>query len=78
MGYEREKIGVGGKRDIKVRVSEESELLEEVVVVGYGVEGKSELRGGVGWVKRGDGLKSRGRGNVWDGLEGGMAGVWVV
>jgi hypothetical protein len=39
IGYQTQKIAVAGKTHINVTLSEDSQLLQEVVVVGYGILG---------------------------------------
>ena len=57
IGYQTQKIAVAGKTHINVTLSEDSQLLQEVVVVGYGVQRKSDLTGAVASVKTADALK---------------------
>lgn len=78
IGYQTRKVAVGGKSKIDVKLTEDSQLLEEVVVVGYGVQRKSDLTGAVASVKAADALKSTPTGNVSDALQGRMAGVSVL
>ena len=53
MGYEREEMGVEkGKSCYEVSLWEDSERVDEVVVVGLGREKKVKVRGGVGRVER--------------------------
>ena len=78
IGYQTQKIAVAGKTHINVMLSEDSQLLQEVVVVGYGVQRKSDLTGAVASVKTADALKSTPTGNVSDALQGRMAGVSVL
>ena len=78
IGYQTQKIAVNGKSSINVKLAEDTQLLQEVVVVGYGVQRKSDLTGAVASVKAGDVLKSTPSGNVSDALQGRMAGVSVV
>lgn len=59
-------------------MEEDTETLEEVVVVGYGVQRKSDLTGAVASVKASDALKTTPTGNVSDALQGRMAGVSVL
>ena len=47
IGYQDQKIAVGGKSVINVKMSEDAALLEEVVVVGYGTVKKESLTGAV-------------------------------
>lgn len=66
IGYQTQKIAVGGKTKIDVKLAEDSQLLQEVVVVGYGVQRKSDLTGAVASVKAADALKNTPTGNVSD------------
>ena len=47
VGYATQEVAVNGKTDLKVVLKEDAELLEEVVVVGYGVQKKQSLTGAV-------------------------------
>ena len=47
MGYQPQEIAVGNNTVINVTMAEDNELLEEVVVVGYGVQKKSSLTASV-------------------------------
>jgi len=47
IGYTSEEIPVGNRTTINVVLSEDSQLIEEVVVIGYGVVRKSDLTGSV-------------------------------
>lgn len=47
LGYETQEIAVGGKSFFNVVLAEDTELLEEVVVVGYGTTKKENLTGAV-------------------------------
>ena len=78
IGYQTQKIAVSGKSKINVKLAEDSQLLQEVVVVGYGVQRKSDLTGAVASVKAADALKNTPTGNVSDALQGRMAGVSVL
>lgn len=78
IGYQTQKIAVNGKTVINVKLTEDSQLLQEVVVVGYGVQRKSDLTGAVASVKTADALKGTPSGNVSDALQGRMAGVSVL
>lgn len=54
IGYATQTVSVAGQSVIKVALKEEGEDLEEVVVVGYGVQKKKDLTGSVASVKAGD------------------------
>ncbi len=47
IGYQDQKIAVGGRTTINVQMKEDSELLQEVVVVGFGTQKKETLTGAV-------------------------------
>ena len=47
VGYVSQNVKVGGKRDIAIRLMEDAQALDEVVVVGYGSMKKSDLTGAV-------------------------------
>ena len=78
IGYQTQKIAVNGKTSISIKLAEDTQLLQEVVVVGYGVQRKSDLTGAVSSVKAADALKGTPTGNVSDALQGRMAGVSVL
>lgn len=48
IGYKTQRVKAIAGRSIIVRMEEDSELLEEVVVVGYGTQSKKSLTGAVG------------------------------
>lgn len=78
IGYKTQKLPVNGKTTFKVVLAEDTEVLDEVVVVGYGVQRKSDLTGSVASVKTSDALKTTPTGNISDALQGRMAGVSVL
>ena len=47
IGYQAQEIKVNGNAPIKVILSEDSEKLDEVVVIGYGSQKKSDMTGGI-------------------------------
>lgn len=77
IGYTEQKIQVGSKTVIHVKMAEASELLEELVVVGYGVQRKSDVATSVASVKASE-MKTFPAGNVADMLRGRAAGVNVT
>ncbi len=51
IGYKTEKVAVNGRTHINITLSEDSEALEEVVVIGYGgTRARRDLTGSVGSV----------------------------
>ena len=78
VGYKTQNIPVNGKTIFNIVLEEDTETLDEVVVVGYGVQRKSDLTGAVASVKTSEALKTTPTGNVSDALQGRMAGVSVL
>ena len=76
IGYITQEIPVKGKNEIKVTLEEDSETLEEVVVVGYGVQKKVNLTGSVATVSS-EKLESRATTNLSSSLSGLATGVSV-
>lgn len=74
IGYTTQTINVGNQTNFAVTLAEDSETLDEVVVVGYGVQKKSDLTGSIGSV---DNTKLVGKGatTVMESLQGQVAGV---
>lgn len=77
IGYADQEQKVGNRKVINVMMSEDSKLLEEVVVVGYGYQRKSDVATSVASVKTEE-MKSFPAGNVGDMLRGRVAGVNVT
>ena len=77
MGYENQKFKVGKKNVINVVLSTAKELLDEVVVVGYGTMKKSDLTGATSTVKLNDEV-ARVTSTVDQMLQGRAAGVQVI
>ena len=76
IGFLSKEIAVNNKNEIKITLSEDSRLLEEVVVVGYGTLKKVNLTGSVSSVKF-DKLSTKPSTNTASLLQGKMAGVTV-
>ena len=77
MGYTTVSEQVNGRSTINVTLSEDAELLEEIVVIGYGVQKKSDLTGAVTSVRTDD-LKNRSTSDAAAALMGKASGVQVV
>lgn len=77
IGFETETIAVSGKTNIKVILKESIEQLDQVVVVGYGTQKKSDLTGSVSSVKLND-TRSLPVPDAGLALQGRAAGVQVI
>ena len=77
MGYTTVSRTIGESRIINVQMQPDQELLEETVVVGYGVQKKSSLTGAVSQVKSED-IESRTITTAAQALQGKTSGVQVL
>ncbi|MCD8164764.1 MAG: carboxypeptidase-like regulatory domain-containing protein [Bacteroides sp.] len=73
VGYLTQEIKVGQQSSIQIVLKEDAQALDELVVVGYGVQRKSDLTGSVGSVNN-DNLVKRGATTVMESLQGQIAG----
>jgi TonB-dependent starch-binding outer membrane protein SusC len=76
VGYTTQEIQVGSQSQLDVKMSVDNKSLDEVVVVGYGVQRKSDLTGAVGAVK-GETLRERPVASLNQALSGRITGVNV-
>lgn len=77
IGYQTQEILVGNQSRFDVNLEEDIATLQEVVVVGYGTQKKSDLTGSVASVG-GDKLRGTITANVNQALQGRIAGVSVT
>ena len=78
IGYQTQEIPVAGKKNFTVKLADDTQTLDEVVVVGYGVQRKSDLTGSVASVKGSDVIKSAPAADITSSLQGRLAGVSIV
>lgn len=76
MGFKTQVINIRGKERIDVTLMEDTQLMEEVVVVGYGTMKKRDLSGSVSQIKSED-LLAGGGTDAAHSLSGKIAGVEV-
>lgn len=77
IGYISQTINVQGKNDIKIILKEDSQTLDEVVVVGFGTQKKVNLTGSVGVVSA-DEIKERPVANAAQALQGVVPGLQIT
>lgn len=77
VGYKTQEIPVNGKTVFNVTLIEDTELLDEVVVVGYGTMKKSDMTGAITSVDVDD-LTKRTTTNPAEALQGKIAGVNIM
>ncbi len=77
LGYKTQEISVGTQTTIDVKLEPEANVMDEVVVVGYGAQKRSDLTGAIATVSSEDveGFKS---GSVMEALGGQIAGVQIT
>ena len=77
VGYKTQEVAVAGKHNINVTLKEDAEMLNDVVVIGYGVVKKADLAGSVA-VMDNKAFKDQPITQASDALNGRMAGVNVA
>ncbi len=77
IGYKTVTENVAGRARIDVIMEEDSEFLEETVVIGYGIQRKSDVTGAIASVKDSD-IANRSAISVAQALQGKAAGVQIV
>ncbi len=77
VGFDEQRVAVAGRTTIDVTLAEARELLSEVVVVGYGVQRRSDVTGSTSTVEAEE-ITRIATGDVSSALQGKIAGVQVV
>ncbi|MBO4316122.1 MAG: TonB-dependent receptor plug domain-containing protein, partial [Prevotella sp.] len=77
IGYKTQQVSVGGKSVVDVTLQEDRQMLDDVVVVGYGVQKKSDVTGAMASVSTEE-LNARPVNNALEALQGKAAGVDIT
>ena len=77
IGYKKQEVSVAGNTNFKITLQEDTETLDEVVVVGYGVQKKSDVTGAMARVGEKE-LKAMPVRNALEGMQGKTAGVDIT
>lgn len=77
IGYVSQSVSVGNKSSIKVILQENSQVLDEVVVVGYGVQKKTDVTGAMARVGEKE-LKAMPVKDAFQAMQGKVAGVDIT
>ena len=77
IGYKSVTLPTAGQNVFAITLEEDSELLDETVVIGYGVQKKSDLTGAVASVREED-LQNRSTSDAAAALQGKAAGVQIL
>lgn len=78
IGYKEQQVPVNNQTVFRIKLAEDSQALDEVVVVGYGVDKKVNLTGSVASIRMDELADSRPMTDVSQGLAGMAAGVQVT
>ncbi|MBP1615529.1 MAG: rane protein [Bacteroidetes bacterium] len=74
VGYKKQEVKISNQQKLSIIMLSDNKLLDEVVVVGYGVVKKSDLTGSVGSVKA-ENISAKGSTSLMESLQGQVAGV---
>src|SRR5690625_3993239 len=78
VGYQTQEVSVDGRSQITVTLISDSQLLDEVVIVGYGTQRKGNLTGSVATISTKDNLEARPIADVGRAIQGAAAGLSVT
>lgn len=77
IGFNLQNVATTGKTHLLVSLKEDTQTLDEVVVVGYGTQKKVNLTGSVASITFDDEMANRPITNASQALSGKVSGVWV-
>lgn len=77
IGYENQTVALKGRSSVSVIMKQEDRTLNDVVVIGYGVQKKSDLTGAVASVN-GDDIKNLATSDAGAALQGKVTGVQII
>lgn len=76
IGYQNQEVQINNRSTINVKMEDDAEALEEVVVVGYGTQRRQDVTGAISSIKADD-IVTQGANTVEKSLQGRVAGVQV-
>ncbi|GAB6011427.1 SusC/RagA family TonB-linked outer membrane protein [Viscerimonas tarda] len=77
MGYKTQEIKADGKETLRIVMNEDAQMLDEMVVIGYGTQKRSALTSSIETIKAGDILRMP-TANLDEALAGQVAGLSVL
>ncbi len=77
LGFAPQRVAIAGRTSVDVVLGESSQLLQEVVVIGYGIQQKSDLTGAVGVVEA-DQLTDIPTQSLGQSLQGKVSGLQII
>lgn len=80
IGYKTQEVPIAGKTAINIKLADDSELLDEVVIVstGYGSQKKASLTSAISQIKGDDAFADRGVANATVALQGEIPGLTIT
>jgi len=78
LGYKTVETSIAGKNVFNIRLTEDSEILDEVIIVGYGTQKKASLTSAISQVRGDDVFKDRGISNPTVALQGEVPGLTIT
>lgn len=78
IGFETQEVPINGRSHIEIAMFESEKSLDEIIVVGYGTQRKSDLTGAISSVNVEETLKKMPSAQVSDLLQGRVAGLNVI
>lgn len=77
IGYATQDVPVNGRRQLNIVLNEDNEMLDELVVVGYGTMKKSDLTGSVASLGSKD-INNSSVNNIGSAVQGKISGVQII
>ena len=77
IGFQTQEVAINGKSSMSIVLKEDTEMLDEVVVVGFGMQKKVNLTGAVGSVRMDEALGNRPISSVTAALQGAVPGLRI-
>jgi len=77
IGYTTKKVAIGSQSALNIVLEEDSKLLNEVVIIGYGTQKKVNLTGSVASIST-EQIKDRVQTNVLSSIQGTVPGVTII
>ncbi|MEC4114185.1 TonB-dependent receptor [Myroides pelagicus] len=78
VGYQSKVVNYDGTQNLNILLNSDSDMLEEIVLIGYGASKKKDISTSIALVDDVDKIASRSVANVNDFLQGQVAGVTVM
>ena len=76
IGYERLVVDIAGRTELNIQLMQDVQMLDDLVVVGYGVQRRSDITGSVASVSR-DRLDMVPNQNITQAIQGAVPGIMV-